>query len=76
MDYITNLIKAHKHLLKIVKERAARDSDPDFYYEKYLKSNEENLALKEKISTLETQVFSLNKEINKRNIEIQKLSKS
>lgn len=72
MDYIVNLIKAQKHLLKRVKELS--EIPHDFYYDKYLKLNKENLDLKEKISELESQIFTLNRELDKKNAEIRVLS--
>lgn len=71
MDYVGNLIKAQKHLIKKVRE--LQSVPQDFYYEKYLKLNEENLALKEQISRLETQIYTLNREITKKSAELRAL---
>lgn len=76
MDYINLLVKANRALLKKCKE-LQNNSNNDFVesdcaqlVEKCDKLNKENLSMKERIAKLELSIYSLNKELEKKNTTI------
>lgn len=75
MNHVKNLIKAHRHLLNLVK-KLEEDNLGNVYYEKYLKLSEENLNLKERIHKLELENSVANREIEKRDNIIRQLRNS
>lgn len=83
MDYIKNLIQANKALIKKVKQLKLENeslqndkNDENTYYEKFNRANSENLTLKNRIAELELEVYSKNRELEKRNTTILQLKKS
>lgn len=80
MNYIFNLIKAHKALIKAyrslqsqLKSLESSQDLEDSYATKFNIVNRENLSLKEQVAKLELDIFHLTKELEKRNALIQTL---
>ena len=83
MDYIKNLIQANKALIKKVKQLKLENeslqndkNDENTYYEQFNRANSENLTLKNRIAELELEVYSKNRELEKRNTTILQLKNS
>ncbi len=78
MDYIGTLIKAHKALLKKVKNLQLDDVDSELVslYKKVDQQKSEILFLRDKIADLELKLSTANRELEQRNATILQLRNS